>query len=455
MKIPFSQNLKELQKALNTPLYAVGGCVRDFILSGKLSKDVDLTANLSVEDFSSAARAMGFKLLSSNPSTLSVAFTDGAIKYEWTAFRKEKCERSGYHTPVSVERTDSINEDAKRRDFKCNAVYYRLSDDRICDPVGGLCEIENKVLNTVRESKVTFAEDGLRLLRLARFCGELGFDIGKETLEGARALAKNVNALSHERVFAELKRILVADTAHSFSPKDGHYRALKALDEILVLDNILPELTLGRDMSQREDWHKYDVLEHSLRTVLYADEGVRLAALLHDIGKPERMLKTGKYHGHDAVGEKIAKSVLSRFNVSKTTIHEVVRLIGLHMLDLDGKTSVKKLRRIFVENADIFEKLLSLKQADFMAGRDGNDVSPCVTKWRSVFADMVADGVPWEIKDLEISATELKELGLSGKQIGDFLREMHKLCIVHPTENGHDRLLKRAKKLLTKSKEVI
>ena len=452
MKIPFSQNLKGLQKALDTPLYAVGGCVRDFILSGKLSNDVDLTANLSVEEFSSAARARGFKLLSSNPLTLSVAFTDGEFKYEWTAFRKEKCESSGYHTPVLVERTDSINEDAQRRDFKCNAVYYRLSDDLICDPVGGLCDIENKVLNTVREPKTTFAEDGLRLLRLARFCGELGFEIGKETLEGARALAKNVNALSHERVFAELQRILVADTAHGFSPKDGHYRALKALDEILVLDEILPELTRGRGMIQRLEWHKYDVLEHSLRAVLYADEGVRLAALLHDIGKPECMLETGKYRGHEAVGERLAKDVLSRFNVSKTTVYEVVRLIGLHMLDLDGKTSVKKLRRVFVDNADIFEKLLSLKQADFMAGRDGNGVSPCVTKWRAVFADMVANGVPWTVKDLEISATELKELGLSGKQIGEFLREMHKLCIIRPTENDRDRLLQRAKKLLTKSK---
>ena len=450
MKIPFNPKLKGLQKALNKSLYAVGGCVRDFILSGKLSKDVDLTANLSVEELSFAAKEVGFKVVSVNPSTMSVVFTDGEVVYEWTSFRREKYLGNGFHTPVSVERTDSIDEDALRRDFRCNALYYNVADDTIYDCVGGLADIQNKQLNTVRAPRITFEEDGLRLLRLARFCGELGFDIGKQTLDGARAFAKNVLAISHERVFLELKRMLMADTAHSFSLKDGHYRAFKALDEISVLDIILPELTLGRGMSQRKKWHNHDVLEHSLRTILYADQSVRLAALLHDIGKPEQMLKTGSYHGHDMVGAILAKSVLTRFNADKATVYEVCRLVGLHMLDLEGDMSVKKLRRVFVENADIFEKLLLLKQADFKAGRDCDEVSPSIAKWRTVYADMLAENVPWSIKDLKISATELMELGLVGAQIGDFLKEAHKICITRPTENDRDKLVKRAKNFLNK-----
>ena len=155
---------------------------------------------------------------------------------------------------------------------------------------GGMEDIEAKRLKTVDKAKKVFGEDGLRLMRLCRFAGQLGFVPDEECLAGAKANAALIADISPERIFAELAAILHADG--QYGVPYGHYAGLKLLEETGVLAQILPELALGKDMGQRKDFHKYDVLEHSLRAAKYADQKVRLSALLHDVGKPFCMLRT-------------------------------------------------------------------------------------------------------------------------------------------------------------------
>ena len=245
--------------------------------------------------------------------------------------------------------------------------------------------------------------------------------------------------------------ILVADTKYSFSSAYGHYNALKILDRTRVLDRIIPEITLGREMVQRKDFHKYDVLEHILRTVLYSKPEVRLGALLHDVGKPFCLKRDGKYHYHAVEGEKIAEKVLKRLKADNQTIAKVKFLVREHMLDLDCAMGEGKLRRFLVKNNAYIEELLNLKQADFKAGLESEGVAPTIIKWRGILEKMKKDGTPFNYKDLTITAVDLMEIGYKGKAIGKVLEELFDFCILNPEQNQKQILANKAKTAFNKS----
>ena len=168
---------------------------------------------------------------------------------------------------------------------------------------------------------------------------------------------ENLKEISVERIYAELKLILTSSEKYAFSDKSGHYSGLKLLDKVGALDVLFPELTLGRNMAQRADFHSYDVLEHSLRTVLYAEKEVRLVALFHDVGKPERFLSSGKFHNHDLSGEKIVRRILTRLKADNDTINRVARLVKYHMYDMECNAKENKIRKFMVDNFDILDHL--------------------------------------------------------------------------------------------------
>ena len=436
------KQLIEFAKKLPTALYVVGGAVRDYYANQKLNNDIDLCSPIRTEDFLKALAENGIKVVAEYGRTHTVKFMLNGIGYEFSPFRKEAYSGDGTHTPLRVEYTDDIFCDALRRDFKCNAVYYDIKEGKVVDPLNGLSDIKNKVLDTVCKPEKVFCNDGLRLLRLARFHGELGFAPTKEVVTEAKKYAKNILDISPERIFDELKKILIADTKHDYSPKTGHYDALKLLSEIRVLDCILPELTLGRGMKQREDYHKYDVLEHTLRTVLYAPSIVRLPALLHDIGKPRQMINTGKYLMHDVIGEELTKSVLKRLKADNNTIRTCAFLTRYHMLDMDSKMGESKVKRFIVQNFDYFEMLLKLKQADYSASKDDVSVCSTVKKWKKIYNSMLLENTPFTIKDLEISAQNLIDLGYKGEKIGKQLERLLDKAIQNPKINTLEQLTK-------------
>ena len=444
MDLIISEKLKLLAQSLGRPLYAVGGYVRNFLIDGSLSEDVDLAAGIGAENILPHIMKAGFKVTGSYPRTGTVVFTDNVSRFEYTAFREERYAEGGGHAPETVRFTEDIYKDALRRDFKCNAVYYDIKNQRYIDPTGGIKDIEERILSAVTDPEKVFMHDGLRLMRLARFTGELGFTPSADTLDAAKKYASNIRDISAERIYSELKRILVADKAYPFSDKAGHYTALKILSDTRVADEIFPELSIGRYMPQPERYHNYDVLEHSLRSVLYAPAGVRLAALLHDVGKPERYIATGKYHSHEISGAVVAGKILTRLKAPKAVIKQTVRLVRLHMCDLDGMMREGKIRKIIVENFDIFEKLMQLKQADFSACKDSADICPTVNKWRRVYEKMKSDGTPFSVKDLKITAEDLRETGFYGKSLGEELKKLLCAAVADPSQNKKETLIKIA-----------
>ena len=446
MTINFPEKLNNLAKSLEKPIYAVGGVVRNFLIDKSFSYDVDLAGAISPEHLLGSVTACGFTVTAKYNRTGTVVFTDGKFNYEYTEFRKESY-IGGKHQPELVVSTDSIEEDARRRDFKCNAVYYDLKNQRIVDVLGGVVDIQNRVLDTVIEPEKVFSCDGLRLMRLARFSAELNFKPKSGLIESARTYADNVKDVSKERIYAELKLILYADKKYPFSDKTGHYTGLKILDRTRVLDRIIPELTLGRGMAQREDYHNYDVLEHSLKTVLYAEPSVRFAGLLHDVAKPFCKQRDGAFKLHAKEGARMAEEVAKRLKVDKKTIRQVGFLAGEHMVDLDLKMRESKVRKYIVKNLQYFPDLMAIKQADYQACKDQEDVSPTVKKWQAIYEKMISEKTPFSIKDLAVSAKDVIKLGYSGAKIKEILEKLFIHAVINPKENDRETLLKIAEKL--------
>ncbi|MBO7149278.1 MAG: HD domain-containing protein [Clostridia bacterium] len=443
------KNLINLAGKFDKPLYLVGGAVRNYLIDNSLSIDLDLSAPIPIDQFISVVENSGFKVSATYKRTGTVLFVDEKYHYEYTAFRREKYV-GGRHTPEHIEFTEDILEDALRRDFKCNAVYYDIKSQKFIDVLGGIEDIKNKTLDTVREPDKVFSSDGLRLMRLARFIGELDFKPTEKVLEAVEKYSHNILDISPERIYAELNMILSSDKKYHFSDPIGHYNGLKILSKTRVLDNIIPELTAGRNMEQRKDFHKYDVLEHSLRTVLYSEPRVRLGALLHDVGKPFCLLRDGCYHKHGDEGVAIAEKVLKRLKADNEAIEKVKFLVKAHMLDLDLCMRESKIRKFIVINYPNIEDLLSLKQADYMASMDSQDISPTIIKWRKIIENMKSEGVPFSYKELAITAVDLMEIGYKGKAIGKTLEELFDYCVLNPEQNQKQILVNKAKKAFNK-----
>ncbi len=440
--------LRALAGRLNKNLYLVGGCVRNYLIDGKLSGDFDL-ASANTESELLAAFGGDFAPVAVYPRTGTVMFKDRAgTHYEHTAFRGEEYEKGGGHTPARTYFTEDIAADAVRRDFKCNAVYYDLKNAVYADPLGGVADIKNKTLDTVAPPEKVFCSDGLRLLRLCRFAGELGFAPTREVVAGAKKFKDNIGDIAPERIYAELTRMLAADTKYAFSDTRGHYTALKLCHESGVLGKILPELTAGDGMAQRADFHDHDVLEHSLRTVLYAHPSVRLAALLHDVGKPYAMEHFGAFKTHAEDGRRIAEEILARLKAPKAAAEEAVTLTRLHMTDLDLKMREGKVRLFIAENYRWYEKLLLVKQADYSACKDDLSVAPTVRKWREIEAEMRREGAPFALKELKISGGDLAAMGFRGKAVGETLAALFRRAVLDGRLNDREKLLSAAKKML-------
>ncbi len=443
MKGILSENLIRLAEKSPQPLYIVGGSVRDF-LAGFTPKhsDLDICSPMLPDEFLAVATSCSFTAQSVYRHTGTVKLQDDAGKnYEYTCFRSDKYVR-GEHTPKEIFFTNDITLDAKRRDFTANAVYYDIAKGEFVDPLNGIAAIKEKRLTTVEKAEKVFGEDGLRLMRLARQAGQLGFTPDKDCLQGATNNAHLILDISPERIFTELRLTLTADEKYGVAL--GHYQGLCVLEQIGVLRKIFPELSLGKGMAQRSDFHKYDVLFHSLRATMYAAKEVRLAALLHDIGKPYCQIQDGKMHDHPTQGKRITQEILTRLKAPKKEISLICELVEWHMYDFDCKTKENKLRRFFVTHYPIIEPLLALKQADFSACMDDTSVAPTVKKWRDILQKMQQENAPFTLKDLAISGKDLLTLPLPPAAISKTLEKLLLHTAVSPKENKKERLLQLA-----------
>lgn len=437
MDIKLPRKLKILSYYLPS-LYIVGGYVRNSLLELPVS-DIDLASEYTVQEVATTLSNTEFFLKDFNKKLGTVKILsreDRRFQAEYTTFRIDSYPiNSGAHTPSDVIFTRDIAKDALRRDFTVNAIYYSIDTAEYVDYTGGIPDLYKHILRTTQSPEKVFSEDGLRILRMVRIAAELGFDIDKDTLEGAKKSVRLLKDISGERIRDEFMKILRADKKYpSPMTHDSEVKALRVLDEIGALEYILPGISEAKGMEQRPDFHVYDVFNHLIETVRYCPPDLRLAGLLHDIGKPLSVQKFGNMHMHGKTGQEVAKRILGRdgLKASNKDLKKILRLIDTHMYDIDGLTTEKKLRMFIVDNLDIINDIIALKRADAKASAGKADaISVSAEKLYKVYHEMLSDGTPLCYSDLKIDGNDLIGTKIPEDKRAWAMRKILEHAVVH------------------------
>jgi poly(A) polymerase len=359
-------------------LFLVGGSVRDPLL-GRLGHDLDFTTSARPDEIEALLRKVSRALwtIGKEYGTVGCKVVEGGVTWviEVTTYRSDAY--GGDSRKPSVAFGDTIEGDLVRRDFTVNAMAVSLPDKQFVDPYGGLADLARRVLRTPSRPEISFGDDPLRMMRAARFAAQLMFAPAPEVVAAMTAMADRISIISAERVRDELTKILLSD-----HPRVG-------LDLVVssgLSDRVLPELPALR--LERDEHHRHkDVYEHSL-TVLeqaidlevrlpeHPDLILRLAALLHDVGKPatRRFEPGGKvsFHHHDVVGAKLVRARLTELRFSNDEVKAVTDLVALHLrfhgylsgLEGAGQWTDSAVRRYVRDAGDQLARLHILTRAD-------------------------------------------------------------------------------------------
>ena len=424
--------LKRLAKLFppERPLYAVGGCVRDEIL-GREVFDIDLTSACLQEEAEKYAKAAGMRVLLGS-KRLGTVMIKGEKSYEYTPFRVDSYPAgSGVHKPATVRFTEDIEEDARRRDFTVNALYYDILGGDTLDLLGGKADLDARLLRAVDDPRRVLGEDGLRIMRLYRFVAVLGFSAEEKTAAAAREMSGLLGDIAPERIRVELDKLLAGEHAAE---------GLRGLIGCGAMRVIMPEFCENIGVKQDPAFHMYDVDEHILRTVEYAPPRLRLAALLHDIGKGRCVREEGNMYRHAQVSAQMAEEIMTRLRYSKEQTRRTVRLVAAHMTDMRGDMRESKLRRFVAKNADIIDDLTELIIADARAACGNADREKCLRIAR-LRDKMQKEGVPFGVGELAINGNDVMAFGYKGGEIGKVLNELFDLCLRGEKKNERKILL--------------
>jgi putative nucleotidyltransferase with HDIG domain len=422
--------------------YVVGGSLRDVILE-RSPDDWDLASDARperlVEIFPGAVYENRF-------GTVAVR-RDGEV-FEITTFRTDH-EYADFRRPHRVEFGDTIEVDLARRDFTVNAMAWggRPGDaPTLIDPYGGRSDADARLLRAVGDASARFEEDALRMIRAVRLAATLGFEVEVGTLAGIGRRAGLVAHLSGERIAAELDKLLGAPL-----PSVG----LRLLGETGLLAGISAELAAQRGIPQNKVPGE-DLWDHTLRSVDAAPPArpvVRLAALLHDIGKPSTFVD-GRFVGHDAVGAELAGAFLDRLRSPRAVRERVVELVRHHMFSYEPTWSDAAVRRFIGKMAAIGEgaldELLELREADNIGSGLPAGAGLLDELRARVAAELRAELV-LDRSGLAVDGDDLiTELGLSqGPRLGRILEELLERVIADPALNERPTLLLLAQAALT------
>jgi poly(A) polymerase len=366
---PLLDRLGALFESAGFELALVGGPVRDAIL-GRVAPDLDFTTNASPDEILKLLKPISSATWDIGRAFGTIAAQIGDEKVEITTYRADSYD-SETRKPT-VEFGTNLEDDLIRRDFTVNAMALRLPSRTFVDPHSGLRDLLFTTLKTPSKPEVSFSDDPLRMMRAARFASQLGFVIEPETFEAMVSMRERISIISMERVRDELSKLLL-----SSNPRPG----LEALVDSGIAAIVLPELPALR-LELDEHHHHKDVYQHTITVVEQAidyekdyglanDLVLRLAALLHDIGKPAtRRLEPGgavSFHHHDVVGAKLAKKRLQELRFDNDTIKAVSKLIELHLRFFgysDQQWSDSAVRRYVRDAEDQLLRLHALTRAD-------------------------------------------------------------------------------------------
>jgi tRNA nucleotidyltransferase (CCA-adding enzyme) len=424
------RTIEDFVRGLGLDAYLVGGAVRDELL-GLESNDADfvvpgvdydglrraLEPHGRVEDFEVAGRRVGARLYPRDKEVRAAA----PAGIEFAPPRAERSTGPGRHDfEIVADPNLSIEDDMARRDFTVNAIARRLETGELVDPFDGQGDLKRGVLRTVSDH--SFAEDPLRLVRGLRLVAQLGLTPDDTTLQQMRDEAGAVRLVSGERLGDELSKLLLGREPA---------RALRLARDTRVLNVLLPELEPSLDA------HTFEVVQAAADSG--ADLAVRLAALLHDSGKPSAPLDK-----HAERGAELARQALDRLRYPARLRAYVVRLIAAHPFSLD-EVDERFARRFLREHGDeLAFDLVTHKQAD-LTGKQRPDDERAAARLRELLEQERTQ--PHRLEDLAIDGSDLLELGYrEGPELGRALEEALDAVVDEPALNTREQLLARVRK---------
>ena len=439
--------LSRLQNA-GYSAYAVGGCIRDS-LTGRTPKDWDVTTSATPEEiqavfggdesfYENTFGTVGVKTGSDDPTLALVEVTTHRIEGTY----------SDHRHPDKIQFSEKLEDDLARRDFTMNAIA--ADGKQIIDPYGGREDIAEKIIRAVGDPQERFSEDALRLMRAVRFAAQLGYTIEDQTAEAIQAEAGGLAEIAPERIRDEFIQCVMAPEGE---------RAMELLRAYGLMDHVLPELLEGVDMEQNLH-HIYTVWEHNVKALQYACDQdyamqVRVASLLHDVGKSRTKRGEGKhstFYGHEVVGARMAREALRRLKFSKDDIEHITLLIRQHMFnsDLEGENAVtdsgirRLISRVGPEN---MEDLYAVRQADRIGSGVPKDEPYRLREFKYRVDRLLKD--PVSRKQLKIDGNDLiKQVAMKpGPRLGAVIDALFEEVLDDPKRNTKEYLLGRAEEL--------
>ena len=424
--------------------YLVGGCVRD-LLVGREPKDWDITTNARPEEiaklfpdsvYENDFGTVGVKTASEDPRVKLIEITTYRIEGKYSDKRR----------PDEVVFAKTIQEDLSRRDFTVNALAMGLQGD-VIDPFEGQKDLKASIVRTVGNPEERFNEDALRLMRAVRLAVELDFEIELNTRRAIEKLSRDLEIVAKERIRDELTKILMAPRAS---------KGILLLEELGLLHSVLPELCEGIHVGQNKH-HVYTVFEHNVRALDYAARQnysfeVRMASLLHDVGKPRAKKGDGPnstFYQHEYIGGKMVLKILDRLHFSREFIEKVAHLVRRHMFFYDvGTVTPAGVRRFIVRvGPENIDDLIKVREAD----RIGSGVEQAVPYRLRHFLFMIEKVKldPLTPKMLKINGDDLMALLKlpEGMRVGWILNALLEEVLDDPEKNVKKYLTERAEAL--------
>lgn len=420
--------------------YAVGGCVRDSLL-GREPSDWDVTTSAKPQQ----VKALFHHTIDTGIQHGTVTVMLGHEGFEVTTYRIDGEYEDSRH-PKEVVFTANLIEDLKRRDFTINAFAY---NDRsgIVDAFDGMGDLDKGIIRCVGNASERFGEDALRMLRAVRFSAQLGFTIAEDTRSAIRELVPNLQNISAERIQVELVKLLLSD--HPDYMRDAYSLGITGI--------VLPELDTAFATAQHNPHHQYTVGEHLMQTLLHirADRSLRIAALLHDIGKPSVRTTDEEgvdhFHGHVEVSEQMAVDILKRLKFDNDTIDHVRKYVRYH--DYKPEPDVRSVRRaINKTGAEYFGQIMEIRRADTLAqsSYQREEKLARIDEIERLYAEIMEKNQCVSLKTMEITGNDLIALGVPrGKQIGEILNRLLDEVLQDPQNNVHEYLMEKAKEFLS------
>ena len=407
--------LNRLNKA-GYPAYVVGGCVRDSLL-GIEPNDWDICTGASPQDLQRLFRDCHLVETGLKHGTVTVVLHH--TPYEVTTFRVDG-DYTDHRHPDEVRFVRDVREDLLRRDFTVNAMAWNPWEGLI-DCSDGRTDLEKGIIRCVGDPKARFQEDALRVLRAIRFASVFGFTVDPDTAYWLREIAKDLRWVAQERVRVELEKLLCGKGAAGI---------LRDYSDVIAC--VLPEIAPSIGFDQRTPYHRWDVWEHTLRTVDAAprDRILRWTMLFHDLGKPACFTVdgngTGHAYGHAKESGKLAAAALERLHMDRASIDRILLLVEAHdwKVQTDRPALLRLLNRIGAEAA---EQLISVQRADEIGKgiRPVPEIEEHTLLLQTALRDLLADKPCYTFRDLCVNGNDLRQAGVQpGPAMGELLRQM-------------------------------